>query len=186
MSKKNHKTAIWGVLVMILTILSLVDWNFMQAAEKQYSQPNEIVITSRMPFTPEFAFALGKNSQVNMEKNNFSLGEKIEVKVISMGAKDKTLKNQKLTLEMENKETGMKTLILDGQENDSREVVFGFIAQEKMLGTNQITVTNKTYKREVVLKDQPKFKVKDGQNENSDGQNWNKFLTKLFSWMKIG
>jgi hypothetical protein len=186
MSKKVHKIAVWGILVIILAISSLIDWNPMEAAEQLYSQPNEIVIKARMPFTEEFAFALAKNSRVMLENKKYLPGDQVEVKVVSMAAQDKPLKNQKLKLSILNKETGAETLIIGGMENESREVVFQFSADENMAGNNSVVVTNQTYEKEVVLKDQPKFKFGSGKVEKKNDEVWNKFLSQLFSWMKIG
>jgi len=132
------------------------------AADDSY-KPSLLTIRGKVPLSPQFAYAMSKNSQA--ESNNFSpsINDTVSIRLHLLGANDRPLPNQTIAMRISDYEDITKT-------DETGQAVFRFRVVENMSGTMQIEFANLTYVEPIRLKTTLSFTVEDNRNSY---QEWN-------------
>lgn len=103
-----------------------------------------IVVRAIVPLTPEFTYALRKNSSLKLEKNSAMPEEEVSVAVRIAGGKDESLRNHMVRLQVTNVH-GEKVNISSGKTDMDGMAMFSFVIRDEWLGRNVIQVADVTY-----------------------------------------
>lgn len=155
------------------------------AAQTSPSSGSAVTVHLRVLFSPQFAFVVGKNSKIVLDKEKINTDEEILIRVYSYGAKDSPLKNQKLELSVKNLENGSEINLPEGEEINPGEVTFKINQSLLTNGKYQISAINETYEKPILLQSNPIFTVENANNGQDKLLVWNILMEKFRSWFGV-
>ena len=128
------------------------------AALMPESEPdgNTIAVRATVPLTPEFVYAIKKNSVIWLTKKIFVHGEELSVYVKIAGAYDKPLRGHTIRLQVV-KERGEELISISGETGADGSAHFSFLADADFLGSNTLRATDVTYDAPIFLRQEPTF-----------------------------
>jgi len=133
-----------------------------RAADDSY-KPFTLTIRGKVPLSPQFAYAMSKNSQAESNTFSPSVNDMVFIKLHLLGANDIPLPNQTIVMRMSN---SVKQKVYEEtiKTNETGLAVFHFCVAENMSGNMQVEFTNLTYAEPIRLKTTLAFTVQNNQN----------------------
>lgn len=132
------------------------------AADDSY-KPSTLTIRGKVPLSPQFAYAMSKNSRVENDVFSPSINDTVAITLHLLGANDRPLPNQTIAMRISNYENITKT-------DETGQAIFRFRVAENMSGNMQIEFINLTYAEPIRLKTTLSFTVQDNQSSYKE---WN-------------
>ena len=131
-------------------------------------KPQTLTITGKVPLSPQFAYAMSKNSQAENDVFSPSINDAVLIKLHLLGANDIPLPNQTIAMKISDsvKQKVYEEVI---KTDETGLAVFHFRVAENMSGTMQIEFANLTYAEPIRLKTTLSFTV---QNNQSSYREW--------------
>lgn len=162
MNLNNLKISLNGLFVFLLfSAFFLFNIPATYAADDSY-KPSLLTIRGKVPLSPQFAYAMSKNSQAESDVFSPSINDAVLIRLHLLGANDIPLPNQTIAMRISNYEDITKT-------DETGQAIFRFRVAENMSGTIQIEFANLTYAEPIRLKTTLAFTV---QNNQSSYKEW--------------
>ncbi len=126
-------------------------------------KPQNFTIRGKVPLSPQFAYAMSKNSQAESNTFSPSINDMVSIKLHLLGANDTPLPNQTVAMRMSDlaKQKMYEEVI---KTDETGIAVFYFRVTENMSGRMHIEFINRTYDQEILLKTTLSFDVANSKN----------------------
>lgn len=126
-------------------------------------KPSTLTIRGKVPLSPQFAYAMSKNSQAESNTFSPSINDAVSIRLHLLGANDIPLLNQTIAMRISNsvKQPVYEDII---KTDETGLAHFRFRVAENMSGNIQLEFINLTYGTEIRLKNSLSFTVQGNQN----------------------
>ena len=162
------KISLNGLFVFLLFFALFLFITPVSYATDDSYKPQTLTITGKVPLSPQFAYAISKNSQAESNIFSPSVNDMVFIKLHLLGAHDTFLPNQMIAMRIRDsvKQKVYEEVI---KTDETGLAVFHFRVAENMSGTMQIEFANLTYAEPIRLKTTLSFTV---QNNQSSYREW--------------
>jgi len=162
------KISLNGLFVFLLFFALFLFITPVSYATDDSYKPQTLTIIGKVPLSPQFAYAMSKNSQAESNIFSPSVNDMVFIKLHLLGAHDTFLPNQMIAMRIRDsvKQKVYEEVI---KTDETGLAVFHFRVAENMSGTMQIEFANLTYAEPIRLKTTLSFTV---QNNQSSYREW--------------
>jgi len=162
------KISLNGLFVFLLFFALFLFITPVAYATDDSYKPQTLTIIGKVPLSPQFAYAMSKNSQAESNIFSPSVNDMVFIKLHLLGAHDTFLPNQMIAMRIRDsvKQKVYEEVI---KTDETGLAVFHFRVAENMSGTMQIEFANLTYAEPIRLKTTLSFTV---QNNQSSYREW--------------